>query len=168
MTNRRRSVRTLASISAVGLLVTGCSFFSSSRDIDPCELLSPSELSSFGDYGEPTRKSRGNKTKCTWYNSTTEPLKTTVKPQLNIQIAHKVRFSTVLSRAEGERQGTTAAGRPFTERELDNSCTVTMPVYKEPSRKQTGIVDVAVTMPDPEDNCPTAREIADLVAPKLR
>ncbi len=150
------------------MLVAGCSLFGSTRDVDPCELLDPSELSSFGDYGEPKRKSEGNRTKCTWYDSTTEPLRTTVKPQLNIQVAHKVRFSTVLSRAEeGGRQGTAAEGRPFTERELDNSCTVTMPVFKESSTKQAGVVDVIVTMPEPEDNCPTARRMADLIAPKL-
>ena len=167
MTNRRRGGRTIALISAIGILITGCSLFATSRDINPCEVLTDSELASFGDYGDKTRDSLGKNTaRCKWFNFTMEPNQTTLKPQLNITVTHKTRFRPA-DPEEGQRPGKTASGRSFKEWESDTTCTVRMPVFKKPSRKKTGTIDIAVSMPNPKDNCRTAREMADLVDPRL-
>jgi hypothetical protein len=166
LTNRWRGGRTIALISVVGVLLTGCSFFNSSRDIDPCSLVTDSELSAYGDYGEPERRDRGNQRICTWYNSTTQPLRTTVTPQLNIYVNHKQRYYTA---GQNDVETGYAAGRRYKVRTTDSTCTVTMPVFKNTvgSKKKKGTVDIAVTMPDPKDNCPTARKIAEIVSPRL-
>lgn len=168
MTHRRRGGRTIALISAVGILMSGCSFFATSKSVNPCTVLTESELASFGDYRDQQRSRVGKRsTRCHWLNHTTEPYQTTLKPQLNITVNHKVRYRPA-DPDQGQRAGRTASGRSFKESEDDRTCTVTMPVFKEPSRKkQTGTIDITVAMPNPTQNCPTARKMADLVAPKL-
>ncbi|EIE97173.1 hypothetical protein SacglDRAFT_00210 [Saccharomonospora glauca K62] len=145
---------------ASGMLITGCSLFQSSRSIEPCDLLSSSELSSFGNYGSPERTSRSNYKECTWRNSTTEPFLNTVMPQVGVRVSPDTRFQSQVT-------GQTADGRPLKERQTDATCTVTLSVFKKPTRKKKGIVEISVAMPDPKDNCVTAHKLADIVSPKL-
>lgn len=133
----------------------------------PCDVLTEAELRSFGDYGDSETGIGGKNVKrCKWFNHTTEPNQTTVKPQLNIAIHHRSRFN-LENLEQGERTGTTATGRPFKEMQYDNYCDLAMPVFEKPSRKQTGVLRISLFTPDPKDSCPTARKMADVVAPKL-
>lgn len=167
MTHRRRGGRTIALISAVGLLLTGCSSFATSKSIDPCEVLTASELSSFGDYGDPSKVRRNKqRSECTWYEQVVEPFENTLRPQLNITVRHKSRF-TPAKPEEGERAGRTASGRQFKEWNSDVSCSVRLPVYEKQSKRKRATITIAVAKPNPRDNCGVARKMADLVAPRL-
>lgn len=147
---------------AVGTLLAGCSMSRSTRGIEPCDLLTESELSGLGDFGEPSRQPRSRTTACTWH-SLDSGSDVTVRPQVNIEVRHNTRFpKNAESESPDLRVGKTqTTGRRFVEEQLDNSCLITLYYNRK------GSVNVSATSPDPKGHCAMAHRVAETIDPKL-
>lgn len=132
------------------------------RAIEPCSLLDPGEIATFGEFeqGSEGVRSDGGR-QCHWEGVRQSAQEADV-PNIYVVVEDNSGIKDLGNVGDGARSGVMeSSGRAVKETWNETGCVVGLAVG-ESSR-----VDVIVAHPDREQSCAMANEISELVDPKL-
>lgn len=127
--------------------------------IDPCELLTPSELTKFGNFEEPEPRFSGGARNCRWGSKRTSAVGDL--PLINIDVRDNVGISGMPDLGGGLHHGQMAeSGRKIAQTSKEIGCVLAM-ALDEGAR-----VDVVVSGIH-DQSCDMAAKLAEIIDPKL-
>ncbi|NIJ14587.1 hypothetical protein FHU38_004988 [Saccharomonospora amisosensis] len=128
--------------------------------VDPCSLLTDSEVAAFGKYQEPNARQVGTARGCDW-NPVRENAQQKL-PLISFSVRDNVGVDGVVDLGTGLQRGEMDSGRGVVRTTTpDHGCLIAMAVGEDAR------VDVVVGAVEPDKACDIASRIAEIIDPKL-